>query len=192
MNKLSVRPTTFMIAAVNLTVLMIFSSCTMSNSSLSDVEKIKSVRQIFPSAIDITELQINQEARNSGLPGNAEVSEIKGVSGLLGYCVESKIVSRSGPFRIRVLVDPQVYVKQASVISYPWDRGRDVRKRAFTSQFEGKGPNDPIQVGKDIDSMTGATISSRVMAEGVRDTIKLIELVKEKQTFSRSLSGRAF
>jgi Na+-translocating ferredoxin:NAD+ oxidoreductase RnfG subunit len=108
------------------------------------------------------------------------VSEIKGPSDLLGYCVESKVVSRSGPFKILVLLDPQVYVKRASVISYPWGRGRDVRKRAFTSQFEGKGPGDPIQVGKDIDVMTGATISSNVMAEGVRDTIKLVELIKEQ------------
>ena len=29
--------------------------------------------------------------------------------------------------------------------------------------------------------MTGATISSRVMTEGVRDTIKLLKLVKEKR-----------
>jgi len=109
------------------------------------------------------------------------ISEIKGDSGILGYCVESKVVSRSGPFRIRVLLDSNLYVKQATVISYPWDRGRDVRKRAFTSQFKGKGPEDPIQLGKDIDAITGATISSRVMAEGVRDTIKLLKLVREKR-----------
>ncbi|MHC4174876.1 MAG: FMN-binding protein [Planctomycetota bacterium] len=60
-------------------------------------------------------------------------------------------------------------------------RSMVVCKRAFTSQFEGKGPEDPIQLGKDIDAMTGATISSRVMTEGVRDTIKLLKLVKEKQ-----------
>jgi len=180
MTKLSVRPTTFMIIAVNLNILMIISSCATSNSSLSDGKKMKSVRQIFPSAIDITELQINQEARNSGLPDNAKVSEIKGPSGLLGYCVESKVVGRSGPFKIRVLLDREVYVKRASVISYPWDRGRDVRKRAFTSQFEGKGPGDSIQIGKDIDAMTGATISSRAMADGICDVVKLVELVREQ------------
>ncbi|MCP4259972.1 MAG: FMN-binding protein [Planctomycetes bacterium] len=136
------------------------------------------VHQIFPSAIEMVE--ISQGAWFSGRPDEAKIIEIKGDSGLLGYCVESKVVSRSGPFKIRVLLDPQLHVKQATVISYPWERGRDVRKGAFTSQFEGKGPKDPIQVGKDIDAMTGATISSRVMAGGVRDTIKFIEFVKEK------------
>ena len=165
-------------AITSLGLLSFVPSCVTSDDSSQIGEKIIAIRQIFPSAIDITELQISREAWNAGLPDNAKVSEIKGTSGLLGYCVESKVISRSGPFKIRVLLDPQVYVKQASVISYPWIRGRDVRKRAFTSQFEGKGPGDSFQMGKDINAMTGATISSNVMAEGVRDTIKLIELIK--------------
>ncbi len=182
MSKILVRLMKFMVVPASLIILTIISSCgtTRSTSSFPDGGKMKVVRQIFPSAIDMSEMQKRQDARASGRPGNPKMSEIKGPSGLLGYCVESKVVSRSGAFKIRVLLDPQLYVKQASVISYPWDRGRDVRKRSFTSQFDGKGPKDPIQVGKDIDAMTGATISSRVMAEGVRYTIKLIELFKEK------------
>ena len=177
MRSIRISVTLIITTIASLSLLTFVPSCVTSNESSQLEEKMEAIRQIFPSAIDITELQISQEVRNTGLPDNAKVSEIKGPSGLLGYCVESKVVSRSGPFKIRVLLDPQVYVKRASVISYPWGRGRDVRKRAFTSQFAGKGPGDPIQIGKDIDVMTGATISSNVMAEGVRGTIKLIELV---------------
>ena len=183
MAAISIRSTTFIRSVVSLTLLMIISSCATSDSSSSDEERMKSVLQIFPSAINITEPQISQEVLNSGLPDDAKVSEIKGPLGLLGFCVESKVVSRSGPFKIRVLLDPQVYVKRASVISYPWSHGRDVRKRAFTSQFEGKGPGDSIQMGRDINAMTGATISSNVMAEGVRDAIKLVELIKEQHPY---------
>ena len=138
MRKTLISVTLILTAIASLSLLTFVPSCVTPNDSSQIEEKMTVVRQIFPSAIDITELQISREARTSGLPDNAKVSEIKGPSGLLGYCVESKVVSRSGPFKIRVLLDPQVYVKQASVISYPWDRGRDVRKRAFTSQFEGK------------------------------------------------------
>ncbi|MCP4611974.1 MAG: FMN-binding protein [Planctomycetes bacterium] len=180
MRKILISVTFIVTAITGLSLLTFVPSCVNSNDSSQIEETILAIHQIFPSAIDITELQISREARNTSFPDDAKVSEIKGPSALLGYCVESKVVSRSGPFKIRVLLDPQVYVKRASVISYPWDRGRDVRKRAFTSQFEGKGPGDSIQIGKDIDVMTGATISSNVMAEGVRDTIKLVELIKEQ------------
>ena len=153
----------------------------MFTSSSPVGQDVQVTRQVFPSAIEIVEVPISPNAQAFGRPAEAKISEIKGASGLLGYRVESKVVSRSGPWRIRVLLNSHLYVKQARVISYPWDRGRDVRKRAFTSQFEGKGPEDPIQLGKDIDAMTGATISCRVMAQGVRDTIKLMEIIIEPQ-----------
>ncbi len=166
----------FMTITACLTMLIIISSCLTSASYPPDGGKMTAVRRIFSSAIDIAE--ISQDARIAGRPDDAAISEIKDDSGLLGYCVESKVVSRSGPFRIRVLLDKRLHVKQATVISYSWDRGRDVCKPAFTAQFKGKGPEDPIQLGKDIDAITGATISCRVMAQGVRDTIKLLKLAK--------------
>jgi len=181
MSKKLIRLKFIVTAIATLSLLAFVDSCVTPNDSSQIGGKMTAIRQIFPSAINIAEMQVSQDARVSGRPDEAKISEIKGISGLLGYCVESKVVSRSGPFKIRVLLDPQLYVKQATVISYPWDRGRDVCKRAFTSQFEGKGPEDPIQLGKDIDAMTGATISSRVMTEGVRDTIKFLKLANEKQ-----------
>ncbi len=181
MAKTSISLLTFMIPIASLATLTIISSCATSTSSSPGGQKMQVARQVFPRAIDIAEVPISQDAQAFGRPAEAKITEIKGDSGLLGYYVESKVVSRSGPFKIRVLLDSCLFVKQATVISYPWDRGRDVRKRAFTSQFEGKGPKDPIQLGKDIDAMTGATISSRVMAEGVSDTIKLLKLLKEKR-----------
>ncbi len=191
MRRTLIRLTFIVTVIANLILLTFVSSCVESNNSFGTGEKMTAVRRIFPSAIDIAEAPffISQDARASRRPDDAIISEIKGDSGILGYCVESKVVSRSGPFRIRVLLDKMFYVKQATVISYPWDRGRDVCKRAFTSQFERKGPEDPIQIGKDIDAMTGATISSRLMTEGIRDAIKLLKLVKEKQLLSDYLTG---
>ena len=180
MGKVLVKVKIFMVVAVSLGVLPMVSSCVESESSFQAGGEVAKIRRFFPGAVSITEMPISQDARIFGRPDEAIISEIKGASDLLGYRVDCKVVSRSGPFRIRVLLDKQLYVKQATVISYPWDRGRDVCKRAFTRQFEGKGPDDPIRLNKDIDAMTGATISSHVMAEGVRDIINLLKIVNEK------------
>ena len=181
MRKILISVTFIITVIASLSLLTFVPSCVRSHDSSQIGEKMTAVRQIFPSAIAIAEISISQGARVSGCPDGAKISEIKGDSGLLGYCVESKVVSRSGPFKIRTLLDPQLYVKQSTVISYPWDRGRDVCKRAFTSQFDRKGPPDHIQIGKDIDAMTGATISCRVMTDSVRNTIKFLKLAHEKQ-----------
>jgi hypothetical protein len=165
MTKILNGPKVFMAVATGAVILTVLSSCVSSESSIQPKGKMAEIRRAFPSAIDMTEMPIDQ----------AQINKINGPSGLLGYCVESKVVSRSGPFRIRVLLDPQLYVKRSTVISYPWDRGRDVCKPAFTDQFKGKGPADPIRLGEDIDAISGATISSRVMTEGVHDAIRLLK-----------------
>ena len=173
MNKITNRLTFIITATSSLCMLLFTLGCDAPKATYSAVDNIASARQFFPSAVEIT--GINQDARKKGHPEDTIISEIKDNSGLLGFCVESKVVSRSGPFWIRVILDKQFYVKQAAVISYPWVRGRDVHKKTYTEQFIGKGPKDSIQLGKDIDAMTGATISCSAMAEGVRNTIKLLE-----------------
>ena len=153
-----------------LSLAILVTICGCANSASTKTVQIETVHQIFPSATEIIEIPISRDH-----PGIHQISEIRDSSGLLGYCVESKPVGRSGPFTIRVFLDRQHVVRRAMVISYPWGHGRDVGKRAFTSQFERKGPEDAIELGKDIDAMTGATISCRVMAESVREAIQILK-----------------
>jgi Na+-translocating ferredoxin:NAD+ oxidoreductase RnfG subunit len=155
------------------------------NQILTGQLNIETVHEIFPSATGISEISISRDVQISERPGSLIINEIRNASGLLGYCVESEPVSRSGPFKIRVFLDQQLVVKLAIVISYPWERGREVRKRAFTSQFEGKGPGDTIEIGKDIDAMTGATISCRAMAQCVRQTVEFLAVWHQPQLDKR-------
>ena len=143
-----------------------------STSTPARTTPIDAVREVFPSATEVAERSMDKEADSSGLAGRAAVSEIRGPSGLLGYLIATKVSGRSGPFGITVFLDERLIVKRATVASYPWPRGREVRRRSFTSQFEGKGPGDAIEVGKDIDAVTGATISCQAMARGVRDAVR--------------------
>jgi electron transport complex protein RnfG len=150
------------------------SGCAGSASTSASATRIETVREVFPSAAEMIQILIDGEAGASRRSGKAVVSEIRDSSKLLGYLVETRVTGRSGPFSIAVLLDERLFVKRATVISYPWARGREVSRRSFTSQFEGKGPGDAIEVGTDIDAITGATISCRAMAEAVREAVKLL------------------
>ncbi len=126
-------------------------------------------RRVFPSARKAAPAKLAHQC-----PRKCRISVIQGDTGAVGYAVEQVVVSRSGPFQIIVFVDTEFRVARADVVSYPGKRGREVQLRKFTVQFEGKGPDDPIRTGKDIDAVTGATISSRVMAGGVRHAVQLL------------------
>ena len=153
-------------------ILVAMSGC--ADSAAGGAVHTNTVYEVFPSATDISEVPINRDVQESGRPGNPVVSEVRDSSGLLGYSVESEVVGRSGPFKIHVLLDKHLVVKRAAVTSYPWTHGRGVGRRSFARQFEGKGPEDAIEIDKDIDAVTGATISCQAMTQGVRSAIKLL------------------
>lgn len=46
--------------------------------------------------------------------------------------------------------------------------GDRIETEGFRSQFVGKKLDDPIELNQDIDSLTGATVSSRAVSEAVR------------------------
>lgn len=49
--------------------------------------------------------------------------------------------------------------------------GDAVFKPKFIKQYLGKTPKDPVEVKKDIDAVTGATISSKALTKGVRTAL---------------------
>ena len=55
-------------------------------------------------------------------------------------------------------------------------RGDEVRDLNFRKQFVGKTATDPIAPDRDIAVVSGATISSRAMAVGVKRALVLFEL----------------
>jgi len=95
---------------------------------------------------------------------------------IMGYIVEKQVESRSGPFKIVIEIGSDLLVKQAQVPNYPHNRGRQVRSLKFRQQFTGKGPGDPVQLGLDINAVSGATSSSQALTDGVRDALKLVQI----------------
>lgn len=55
--------------------------------------------------------------------------------------------------------------------------GSKITEPDFTSKFEGKSASSQISLGTDIDSISGATVSSRAAVDGVNAAIKVFESV---------------
>lgn len=58
--------------------------------------------------------------------------------------------------------------------------GTEITKPWFLDQFKGKKASDPIKPKKDIDAVTGATISSKAVASGARSALEKAEKVSSK------------
>ena len=96
-----------------------------------------------------------------------------------GYAIIDEEKGEHLPITFAVKLSPDGRVQRQEIVIYREARGDEVRDERFRRQFVGKSARDPIAAGQDIVAVSGATISSRAMAVGVRRAVVLFdELVR--------------
>ena len=79
------------------------------------------------------------------------------------------------PITFATRLSPRGAVERLEIMVYREPRGDEVRDARFRRQFEGKTAQDPLRLNRDIDAVSGATVSSASMASGVRRAAILVE-----------------
>ncbi len=88
-----------------------------------------------------------------------------------GYAFIDSQVGKHLPITYIVGLNRDGSVRVVEVMIYREEYGAAVKERHFEAQFEGKKDGDPLKVGTDIKNISGATLSSRAMAVGVRRAV---------------------
>ena len=87
---------------------------------------------------------------------------------LLGFAVVRNVTGKDQPITFLVAVDSGNVLKDVDVLVYRESYGGEVAYDAWRRQFRGKSASDPLQVGRDIRTISGATISVNAVTLGVR------------------------
>lgn len=93
----------------------------------------------------------------------------------IGVAIIDEEPGKWGPVEFIIALDLQGVVTRVEVLSYQEKRGQPIARHSFMSQFEGKTSKSPLQVDKDINGISGATISSRCSTFAVKKAIVLYE-----------------
>ncbi len=93
----------------------------------------------------------------------------------IGYTFEDTVAGKWGPIHYFLGLDAFGKILAVKVLAYQERRGRPVAEKRFTQQFVGKDQNNPVRLRKDIQGITGATISSRGLTDGVRKLLYIFE-----------------
>src|SRR5262249_11367822 len=102
----------------------------------------------------------------------------------LGYALVMNEVGKSEPITFMVAVTPEHRVLDVLVMVFRENRGAEVRETRFLRQFKGKQAKDALAVNGDIVNYSGATLSSKAIARGVK---RALALVKHFYPVSQSL-----
>ena len=92
-----------------------------------------------------------------------------------GYAIIDEEQGLHQPITFATRLSPRGVIERLEIMVYREPRGDEVRDARFRHQFEGKTAQDPMRVSRDIDAVSGATVSSASMAVGARRAAVLVE-----------------
>lgn len=88
-----------------------------------------------------------------------------------GYAIVDNVLGKERPITYVVKISPGGAVVEVEIVEYRESHGGEVKNEAFRRQFAGKTAADPVKVGQDVRHVSGATISSKSVAFGVKRAI---------------------
>ena len=93
---------------------------------------------------------------------------------LLGRAIVVEEIGKHRGITFVVGVDPAETVAGVAVLVYREHYGGEVRGRSFLAQYRGKRAADPLQPSRDIRNLTGATLSAKAIARGIKKAIAVL------------------
>jgi thiamine biosynthesis lipoprotein ApbE/Na+-translocating ferredoxin:NAD+ oxidoreductase RnfG subunit len=95
----------------------------------------------------------------------------------VGYALILEVIGKEQPITFMVAVSPDGKIQGVEVLIYRESQGSEIRSRRFMQQFTGKTVSQTLKVDRDIDSISGATLSSRSTAYAVKKALALVEVI---------------
>jgi Na+-translocating ferredoxin:NAD+ oxidoreductase RnfG subunit len=96
---------------------------------------------------------------------NSEMKTWKTADG--GWFIVDQVIGKHEFIDIAVALSPAGKVKGIEVLEYRESYGHEVAGEKWLSQFIGRGPGKRLEIDKDIRNISGATLSSVHITEGV-------------------------
>ena len=130
-----------------------------------------SLTSVLPDAKSFNVIKIGSKEAYQGLSGKDIVGTVFFASPR-GY---------SSNINMLVGIDSNAKISGIKIVSQNETPGlgTNTTKKSFLDQFLGKMAGDQIEAKKDIDAITGATISSRAVCRGVREALNDFEKNKK-------------
>jgi len=96
---------------------------------------------------------------------------------ILGYAVIVEEIGKHRPITFVVGVGNDRKIKDAALMVYREAYGGEVRDRRFLQQYKGKELKDPLLPYRDIQNISGATLSVEAIGRGSKKALALVDLI---------------
>lgn len=119
-------------------------------------------------------------ARASGVGGFDRVQrvwDVRSGNTRVGWLIVDRVLGKHEMITYAVALTPDGAVKRVEILEYREAYGGEIRNERWRKQFVGKRFGSTLQLGKDIRNISGATLSSRHVTDGVRRLLVTYQLL---------------
>ncbi len=137
--------------------------------------------QFKPMPLSLNSEQMRQIETLAGVPARSvqwRVSAAWQGERLLGYIVQDDVIGKYELISYAVALLPDATVKQIEILSYRESHGFEIRNAAWRKQFVGKSAQAGLAVGGGIANISGATLSTTHVTDGVRRIAAVIQVTQ--------------
>jgi len=97
----------------------------------------------------------------------------------IAYAFLDNVKGKSMPITFMVILDKNGSIINTSIIKYREAYGGEVSSERWLSQFVNRNNNSSYKIGKNIDGITGATISVNSLSKGIQKIVLLFSHIKD-------------
>ncbi len=94
-----------------------------------------------------------------------------------GFFIVDYVIGKHEAIDYAVALDRQGKVRRVEILQYRESYGGEVANHDWLAQFIGKGGGDSLVPGHDITIISGATLSSRHVTEGIKRVLVIHDLL---------------
>jgi Na+-translocating ferredoxin:NAD+ oxidoreductase RnfG subunit len=120
--------------------------------------------QDFKTLSDDQVSQIEKQSDTNVLNRNLKAWRVSGG----GWFIADEVVGKHEFIPVAIAIDKNGAVKDVEILEYREAYGGDVRNPKWLAQFDGKKSGDSVHLTDDIQNISGATLSSKHITDGVR------------------------
>jgi uncharacterized protein with FMN-binding domain len=120
-----------------------------------------------------------EQAQRAIFPG-ASFTSVPGHSGVWrvstgGFLIIDRVVGKHEYITFAIGINQNGTVKQIEILQYNESYGYEVREASWRAQFVGKSASSTLQLNADIKNISGATLSSKHVTDGVKRVLAMYE-----------------
>jgi Na+-translocating ferredoxin:NAD+ oxidoreductase RnfG subunit len=135
--------------------------------------------RLTPAFRDLQPAQIDVIKKASGAaPLSKQLQAWRAKDG--GWFIVDRVVGKHEFITYAVALSGDGVVRDVEILEYRETYGGEIRNSNWRAQFVGKRFGSQLQLGKDIKNISGATLSSRHVTDGVRRLVATYQIVLSK------------